>query len=74
MPLKNVVAWSTILSLYAKCGYYSNVSSLFTRMQKEGMEPNEIVYGHALEAYSNEGALDLGKLAHVSLRLILCCG
>ena len=33
----------------------------------EGMEPNEIVYMHALEAFSNEGTLDLGKSAHVEL-------
>ncbi|KAH7280949.1 hypothetical protein KP509_36G022000 [Ceratopteris richardii] len=67
MSERNVVLWSTILSLGVKHRYDKEVLSMFQMMQMEGIEPNEVTYTLVLISSANMCNLDFGKYLHMEL-------
>ncbi|CAM8966830.1 unnamed protein product [Rhodiola kirilowii] len=68
IPEKNVVAWSAMISGYAKNGLVNEGLSLFREMQVAGVEPDEVTMVSVISACSVSGALELGKWVHSFLR------
>ncbi|CAM8950086.1 unnamed protein product [Rhodiola kirilowii] len=64
MPEKNVVAWNTMISGYAKKGYDVEAVDLFISMQQAGMKGTRSTLGSVLSAIANTEALDCGLIVH----------
>ncbi|XP_058081585.1 pentatricopeptide repeat-containing protein At1g08070, chloroplastic-like [Magnolia sinica] len=58
---RDVVMWSTMINGFALNGHYQEVISLFGRMFKEGVQPNEVTYLGILTACSHGGMIDEGR-------------
>uniref|UniRef100_A0A7N0TU85 DYW domain-containing protein n=1 Tax=Kalanchoe fedtschenkoi TaxID=63787 RepID=A0A7N0TU85_KALFE len=65
---KNVVAWSTMISGYAKTGLASEGLILFREMQVAGVEPDEVTMVSVISACAVAGTLELGKWVHTFLK------
>lgn len=46
----NVMAYTPMLSLYERCGYYTKVDELLTQMVSENQMPNEVTLGDLINA------------------------
>ncbi|XP_018834446.2 pentatricopeptide repeat-containing protein At1g59720, chloroplastic/mitochondrial-like [Juglans regia] len=64
IPEKNLVAWSTMISGYAKVGLVNEALGLFREMQKVGVEPDEVTLVSVISACAGAGALDIGRWVH----------
>ncbi|KAL3625394.1 hypothetical protein CASFOL_030848 [Castilleja foliolosa] len=64
MPERNVVAWSAMISGYARAGMVNEALSLFREMQRDGVEPDGMTMVGVVSACAVAGALDLGKWVH----------
>ncbi|PIA50144.1 hypothetical protein AQUCO_01300702v1 [Aquilegia coerulea] len=64
IPERNLIAWSTMISGYARIGFVNEALSLFREMQKEGIKPDEVTMVSVISACSSSGALDLGRWVH----------
>lgn len=70
---RDVVAWSTMVSVYARSGCLHLALEMFRKMQSEGEEPNEITFVSLLRACSSAGAPHHGRTLHAHvLRLGIC--
>ncbi|PKA50855.1 Pentatricopeptide repeat-containing protein [Apostasia shenzhenica] len=68
MPQKDVVSWSTMISGYTKHACFSDALALFSRMQIEGIKPDETTLVSILSACTNLSALEQGKWVHSYLK------
>ncbi|EFJ13277.1 hypothetical protein SELMODRAFT_122941 [Selaginella moellendorffii] len=59
-PQKNVVAWSAMISAYARHGLHSDAVRTFSTMDLEGVRPNKITFLNVLDAC---GSARRGELA-----------
>ncbi|XP_047341800.1 pentatricopeptide repeat-containing protein At3g62890-like [Impatiens glandulifera] len=64
MPERSVRSWTAMIAGFVQCGKPKDAISLFTEMEKVGMEPNEVTLVAVLAACADLGALDLGMRIH----------
>ncbi|KAF6144500.1 hypothetical protein GIB67_013144 [Kingdonia uniflora] len=64
IPERNVVAWSTMISGYARMGLVNEALGLFREMQIAGVLPDEVTMVSVITACAASGALDLGEWVH----------
>ncbi|XP_077228635.1 pentatricopeptide repeat-containing protein At5g27110-like [Tasmannia lanceolata] len=64
MPEHSVASWATMIASYAQNGQPENSSKLFTQMQREQVEPDELVISGMLNACSSLPSLDSGRCFH----------
>ncbi|XAR63058.1 hypothetical protein NMG60_11022866 [Bertholletia excelsa] len=61
---KDLVAWSVMISAYAKSGCPVNALDTFKKMQSKNYMPNEITFVSVLKACSSMGVQELGESIH----------
>eukprot|EP01018_Ginkgo_biloba_P008611 Gb_26723 [translate_table: standard] len=64
MPERNVVAWTAMVSAYAKTGYGEEALTLFHQMQLTAIQPDQFTFASVLPACANLAALEQGKEVH----------
>uniref|UniRef100_A0A1D1Z5S0 Pentatricopeptide repeat-containing protein At1g59720, mitochondrial n=1 Tax=Anthurium amnicola TaxID=1678845 RepID=A0A1D1Z5S0_9ARAE len=64
IPDKNLVAWSSMISGYARIGMVNEAFGLFREMQEARINPDEVTMVSVISACAKAGALDLGKWVH----------
>ncbi|KAH7665856.1 TPR-like protein [Dioscorea alata] len=65
MPLRNVVSWTTLISMYSNSGFHHKALDLFRSMrEKDGIAPNAFTYTVALNCCASTGDLDMGIRIH----------
>lgn len=67
MTDRNVVSWSTMISGYANMDEGEAALYLYTRMQEEGVVPNDRTFMAALKACSVATAIDMGRKLHAQI-------
>ncbi|KAL9227386.1 hypothetical protein vseg_003077 [Gypsophila vaccaria] len=55
MVEKNVISWSSLIDGYAKHGYGHKAMELYSKMENEGLKPNDITFLSLLFACSHSG-------------------
>ncbi|GAV78345.1 PPR domain-containing protein/PPR_2 domain-containing protein [Cephalotus follicularis] len=79
MPFRTIVSWTTMISGYTRSGCHADALDTFRRMQRVGIEPDEISMVSVLPACAQLGALEVGKWIHMycerngSLRKTFIC-
>lgn len=63
-PLRNNITWGAIMSGFIQNGYFNEAVELFYQMQATGLEPSSDNLRNLVDAYTNLGALQLGKRVH----------
>ncbi|XP_058106837.1 pentatricopeptide repeat-containing protein At2g02980, chloroplastic-like [Magnolia sinica] len=61
---RNLIAWSAMISGYARVGLVNEAFGLFREMQKVGICPDEVMMVSIISACAKAGALDLGSWIH----------
>ncbi|KAG0466313.1 hypothetical protein HPP92_017893 [Vanilla planifolia] len=61
---KNLVAWSAMISGYARIGMANESLGLFREMQEVGLSPDEVTMVSVISACAKAGALGLGRWIH----------
>ncbi|XP_020583926.1 pentatricopeptide repeat-containing protein At5g48910-like [Phalaenopsis equestris] len=61
---KNLIAWSAMISGYARIGMVNEALGLFREMQEAGLSPDEVTMVSVISACAKAGALDLGRWVH----------
>ncbi|KAL8227296.1 hypothetical protein R6Q57_017128 [Mikania cordata] len=64
MPERNLVSWTALIAGYAQANKPSEAVAVFSRMQINGVEPDEVTMLAALSACAQLGALELGEWIH----------
>ncbi|PKA66156.1 Pentatricopeptide repeat-containing protein [Apostasia shenzhenica] len=64
MPVRDVVAWSAMISGYCQWNRCREALELFHKMQIAGVEPNEVTMVSVLSSCAVLGALETGKWVH----------
>ncbi|CAM6092823.1 unnamed protein product [Calypogeia fissa] len=67
MALRDVVAWTSMILGYVRCGQGLEALDLYRQMQAEGIEPDIVTFLGVLNACGTAGALHEGKLVHEQL-------
>jgi len=68
MPDRNIIAWSTMISGYAKLDMFNEALGLFGDMQKAGVVPDEVTMASVVSACAGLGALDVGRWVHTYIK------
>ncbi|GJN27262.1 hypothetical protein PR202_gb15268 [Eleusine coracana subsp. coracana] len=68
LQLKDVVAWSAMISGYTQADQCQEALALFSRMQATKLEPNDVTMVSVLSACAVLGALETGKWVHSYVR------
>jgi pentatricopeptide repeat protein len=65
----DVRVWTSLISMYTRCGRSGKALEVFYHMQRQGVEPNKVTYISILNACtSSPSALDSGKQIHAMIR------
>eukprot|EP01018_Ginkgo_biloba_P001826 Gb_02379 [translate_table: standard] len=64
MPERNVLSWTTMIAAYARHGLAEEALTLFHRMQRTGIQPDQFTFASVLPAYANLASLEQGKEIH----------
>ncbi|KAK9289371.1 hypothetical protein L1049_007526 [Liquidambar formosana] len=64
IPERNLVAWSTMISGYAKIGMVNEALDSFREMQMAGIVPDEVTMVSVISACAVTGALHVGRWVH----------
>lgn len=64
IPERNLIAWSAMISGYARIGMVNEGLGLFREMQRVGIRPDEVTMVSIISACAKAGALDLGRWVH----------
>lgn len=64
IPERNLIAWSAMISGYARIGFVNEALCLFREMQAVGIRPDEVTMVSVISACAKAGALDLGRWVH----------
>lgn len=67
LSLKDVIAWTVMISVYAQGGQPHNALSTFKQMQLKNEKPNEFTFVGLLLACSSVGVQELGESIHSHL-------
>ncbi|CAA7054604.1 unnamed protein product [Microthlaspi erraticum] len=65
MPVKDLVAWNSVINGFAENGKPNEALSLYTEMDSKGIKPDGFTIVSLLSACAKIGALALGKRVHV---------
>lgn len=63
----NIVLWNVMLVAYGQVGDLSESFEIFSKMQMEGLRPNQFTYPSILRTCTSVGALDLGEQIHTQV-------
>ena len=61
---RDIYSWCSMISIYAENGVTATALQLFKTMQKESIQPNEVILLCVIKACCNEEALQEGRLTH----------
>ncbi|KAH7554467.1 hypothetical protein ACOSQ2_028415 [Xanthoceras sorbifolium] len=61
---RNLVAWTTIISGYAQANQVEETLMCFSKMQHEGVKPNEFTLASCLNGCSDMATLESGRMLH----------
>ncbi|KAJ0981576.1 hypothetical protein J5N97_009831 [Dioscorea zingiberensis] len=65
MPIRNVVSWTTLISMYHNTGFPRYALNLYLSMgEKDGIAPNAFTYTTALNCCASTRDLDMGVRIH----------
>ncbi|KAJ0965736.1 hypothetical protein J5N97_026874 [Dioscorea zingiberensis] len=64
MYIRDVVSWTSIISVYVRCGNHQEALDLFEQMLRSGVVPNEFTYSIILQCASSLLDLDLVTRTH----------
>ncbi|XP_057827674.2 pentatricopeptide repeat-containing protein At4g21065 [Cryptomeria japonica] len=64
MPTRNVVSWTSMITVCAQDGQSEHVTQLFKQMRMSDIMPNQVTYVSLLSAYSSSELLQSGKQVH----------
>ncbi|KAK8947249.1 Pentatricopeptide repeat-containing protein [Platanthera zijinensis] len=64
MPLRNVVSWSSLISVHVHCNRFKEALSIFSNMLECGPNPNQVTVTTTLAACAHLGALEHGRWVH----------
>ncbi|XP_047324956.1 putative pentatricopeptide repeat-containing protein At3g15130 [Impatiens glandulifera] len=59
MPDRNVVSWASVIAGFSQHGFHQQALSIFARMHRLEMKPNEFVFVSALQAASFSNSLHI---------------
>ncbi|KAG4921508.1 hypothetical protein GLYMA_18G151600v4 [Glycine max] len=68
---KDIISWSTIISVYSQGGYAKEAFDYLSWMRREGPKPNEFALSSVLSVCGSMALLEQGKQVHAHL---LCIG
>ena len=68
MKKKDLVAWNALSTGYARHGKSNHVFDLCSRMQEEGLQPNEITWLSLLSVCRHAGLVDKGQALFETMR------
>ncbi|KAJ9565388.1 hypothetical protein OSB04_001354 [Centaurea solstitialis] len=68
MPERNTIAWSSMISGYAKLDMFSHALDSFVNMQKAGVGPDEVTMASVISACAGLGAPAVGQWAHAYVK------
>ncbi|KAI3507564.1 hypothetical protein L1887_22552 [Cichorium endivia] len=68
IPDRNTIAWSTMISGYAKLDMFNEALDLFRDMLKAGVVPDEVTMASVVSACAGLGALDVGRWVHTYIK------
>lgn len=71
MPIRNVVSWNSMVSVYGYNGYTREALEFFNHMQPEGFRPDKITLISALKACVSLAAVHEGRRIHAA---VVDCG
>lgn len=64
MPVRNVVSWNSLISGLAHQREFKEALKMFRKMQRTGLEPDDVTLVGVLNSCANLGVLELGKWVH----------
>ncbi|KAJ4953125.1 hypothetical protein NE237_029957 [Protea cynaroides] len=64
LRVKDLIAWSAMISVYAQAGYPYCALDTFKQMQSVNVKPNEVTFVSLLQACSSMGAQEHGRSVH----------
>ncbi|KAF5740072.1 hypothetical protein HS088_TW11G00136 [Tripterygium wilfordii] len=64
MPLRNLVAWNSLIAAYSQYGRAKEALGLFFDMKTAGLEPDKATFLSIFDACATSGALALGQALH----------
>lgn len=64
MQERDVISWTSLITVCAENGKSNEVLELFDQMQKEGVTPNKITFVNLVTVFANEAALAKGECIH----------
>ncbi|KAJ7546312.1 hypothetical protein O6H91_08G035300 [Diphasiastrum complanatum] len=67
MPVRDVVAWSAMISAYAQNAHFREAVQLYKEMKLENVQPNKITFLSILKACIFPEALTQGRMVHASI-------
>ncbi|XP_072983717.1 pentatricopeptide repeat-containing protein At1g31430 [Typha latifolia] len=63
-PVRDLVLWNVMIASYVKCGRFEEAISVYRRMERESIKPDEATLVTTLSACVPIGDLELGKNIH----------
>lgn len=66
---RDVVLWNALIGGYVEHDDYQQVFALFSWMQEEGVEPDEVTFACLLKGHFTTASLDHGKLIHTVISI-----
>eukprot|EP00250_Pteridium_aquilinum_P003650 c13960_g1_i1 orf=674-3286(-) len=69
MSERNVISWTTIIAASIQEGYNNTALQLFTKMQQDAVEPNNVTFNNILQACTEPDALPDGEGVHACMVL-----
>ena len=67
LPVRGVVSWCALISGYAREGDFRRVRDMFTRMQHEGLSPDEVTFLCVLNACNQSGNLEEAQIYYENM-------
>jgi pentatricopeptide repeat protein len=68
IEVRNVVAWTALISGYAECGLGHDALKCFRQMRNEGIHPNAVTYVCASKACSIVGSVKTGEYIYAEVK------
>ncbi|KAH7291068.1 hypothetical protein KP509_30G075100 [Ceratopteris richardii] len=67
MPERDIISWNAVMGVYAQNGQVKGALSLFDKMHRSGVPPNDITFINILSACSHAGFINQGLECFVSM-------
>lgn len=72
MPVKDVLAWTSMISVLALHGYKVKAFEIFAEMEAVGVRPNAITFVGLLSACAHSGLVEKGQWCFDMMRRVYC--